>query len=432
MPQDLELLAPAGDWEAMEAALEAGANAVYFGLRNLNARRRAKNFSPDEFVKAVEAIHARGAKAYLTLNIDLAQRELGQAARILELARQCRVDAVLVRDPALLALGGNFSTLEFHFSTQTCMTNSAEVAAAGELGANRVVLARELTLAEIAAAAAVPGVQTEVFVQGALCFSVSGRCLLSSWVGGRSGNRGTCTSPCRVPWVEKGTELIHRNGPEGASHKLAPSPFPCSFPCSMKDLSLIDRLPELRQAGVTAIKIEGRLKNAAWVRRAVSLYKRALAGEQGDALLEEAQQLGTYTGRTMTSDYLDGRRDDLTGLAGRQPPDNTPNEPDSAPSTDSEMDIDESLPEEPTYDLRLMIEHKGIACSCVCGPRTEQWSIPKTIIRRAHKAIAIGKLFAQLAEGMLQGFRLGAGRPMTLIFYSRRGRSTRSRIALPE
>ena len=104
MSHILELLAPAGDWAALEAALDAGADAVYLGLRTLNARRRAKNFSPDEFVKAVEAVHARGAKAYLTLNIDLAQRELGQAARILELARQCRADAVLVRDPALLAL----------------------------------------------------------------------------------------------------------------------------------------------------------------------------------------------------------------------------------------------------------------------------------------------------------------------------------------
>ncbi len=201
MAQDLELLAPAGDWAALEAALASGADAVYFGLVTLNARRRAKNFSQDEFVKAVETVNARGAKAYLTLNIDLAQRELGQAARMLELARQCRADAVLVRDPALLALRAEYGELKFHLSTQTCMTNSAEVAAAGKLGADRAVLAREMTLAEIAAASAVPGVQTEVFVQGALCFSVSGRCLLSSWVGGRSGNRGTCTSPCRVPWT---------------------------------------------------------------------------------------------------------------------------------------------------------------------------------------------------------------------------------------
>ncbi|MGA2798119.1 MAG: U32 family peptidase, partial [Thermoguttaceae bacterium] len=130
MPQDLELLAPAGDRAALEAALDAGADALYLGLRTLNARRRAKNFSPGEFVKAVETIHARGARAYLTLNIDLAQREIGQAARILELARQCRADAVLVRDPALLALRPEYPEIEFHMSTQTCMANTADVAAA--------------------------------------------------------------------------------------------------------------------------------------------------------------------------------------------------------------------------------------------------------------------------------------------------------------
>ena len=229
----LELLAPAGDFAALEAALEAGAGAVYFGLKNLNARRGAENFDQEEFVRAVQAAHARGARAYLTLNIDLTERDLGQAARILELARQAGADAVLVRDPALLALRRGWegeAPAEFHFSTQTCMANSADVAAAGELGARRVVLAREMTLAEIAAASAVPGVQTEVFAQGALCFCVSGRCLLSSWGGGRSGNRGTCTSPCRVPWEVEGQ--------------------PAGTPLSMRDLSAIRRLDDFRRADV--------------------------------------------------------------------------------------------------------------------------------------------------------------------------------------
>src|SRR5512140_1244476 len=146
--QKLELLAPAGE------------DAVYFGLKALNARTKAKNFTPDEFARAVDAVHARGAKAYLTLNTDLAQREIGHAVRILELARQCRADAVLVRDPALLALRAEFPELQFHFSTQTCMANSADVAAAASLGADRVVLAREMTIHEIAAASAVPNVQT--------------------------------------------------------------------------------------------------------------------------------------------------------------------------------------------------------------------------------------------------------------------------------
>jgi putative protease len=292
---DLELLAPAGDFAALEAALDAGADAVYFGLKILNARRSAKNFSPAEFSRAVQAVHARKARAFLTLNTDLGQRDLGQAARILEFARQCGVDAVLVRDPGLLILRPEYPGMEFHFSTQSCMANSADAAAAAALGADRVVLARELTLAEIAAASAVPGLASEVFVQGALCFSVSGRCLLSSWIGGRSGNRGACTSPCRVSWSAAGS--------------------PAGTPFSMLDLAVIDRLAELQRAGVKALKIEGRLKNAAWVRRAVGLYRRALAGEDTAALRAEAEGLGAYTGRAMTSGYFDARRDRLTGLA---------------------------------------------------------------------------------------------------------------------
>jgi U32 family peptidase len=289
-----ELLAPAGDEAAFEAAVQAGADAVYLGMTDLNARRRAGNFRPEAFGQAVQQAHRRGVRVYLTLNTDITERELPQAVRLLEVAREAGVDGVLVRDPALLALRAQYPQIEFHFSTQTCIANSADVAAAGELGAQRVVLARELTLAEIAAASAVEGVQTEVFVQGALCFCVSGRCLLSSWVGGRSGNRGACTSPCRVPWT------VNQQ--------------PAGTPLSMHDLTTAHRLDDLRNAGVAALKIEGRLKTADWVRQAVTLYRRALAGETV-AGLEPAAPLASYTGRQLTDGYLDGRRDQLTGLA---------------------------------------------------------------------------------------------------------------------
>jgi U32 family peptidase len=289
-----ELLAPAGDEAALDAALQAGADAVYLGMTDLNARRRASNFRPEAFPQAVLRAHQHGVRVYLTLNTDIAESELPQAARLMEVAREAQVDAVLVRDPALLALRQLYPEIEFHFSTQTCIANSADVAAAGDLGAQRVVLARELTLEEIAAASAIAGVQTEVFVQGALCFCVSGRCLLSSWVGGRSGNRGACTSPCRVPWTV--------------------DQQPAGTPLSMHDLSTAHRLDDLRNAGVRALKIEGRLKTADWVRQAVALYRRALAGEQ-IAGLEPASALASYTGRQLTDAYLDGQREQLTGLA---------------------------------------------------------------------------------------------------------------------
>jgi putative protease len=391
-PGQIELLAPAGDFAALEAALEAGAGAVYFGLKNLNARRGAQNFDQEEFVRAVQAAHARGARAYLTLNIDLAERELGQAARILELARQAGADAVLVRDPALLALRPEYPQLEFHFSTQTCMANSVDVAAAGQLGARRVVLAREMSLAEIAAASAVPGVQAEVFCQGALCFCVSGRCLLSSWVGGRSGNRGTCTSPCRVPWEVESQ--------------------PAGTPLSMHDLSAIGRLDELRKAGVAALKIEGRLKTAAWVGQAVSLYRRALAGQDPGELAKAAEALGAYTGRESTCAYLDAQRDRLTGLpAGRgegfgirdwglednkQPQASESGVP--VPNPQSLIPNPQSpVPSpSPTYDLEINVQAKAIVCRCTCAGCSAQWTLPKTVIHRPHKAVPIEALFARL------------------------------------
>jgi len=396
-----ELLAPAGDWASLEAALEAGASAVYLGLTSLNARRRAKNFQPEELARAVTLAHDRKARVYLTLNVDLAERELGQAARILELARQCGADAVLVRDPALLALRPEFPEIEFHFSTQTCTANSADVAAAGHWGASRVVLAREMTLAEIAAASAVPGVRTEVFVQGALCFSVSGRCLLSSWVGGRSGNRGTCTSPCRVPWTLAG----HESG----------------TPLAMHDLAAIHRLDDLRRAGVAALKIEGRLKSADWVRRAVGLYRRALEGPIADPeeLDHQVRQLGQYTGRALTCGYLDGRRDDLTGLAGRPASsaegietDAASDEaaaPDGVPEgTASDEASDEAVaPDGPTFDLEILVAERGVLCRFACAEYRTEWSIPKTVVRRAHKAVTIDQFLQWLPTQEIRGCRPG-------------------------
>lgn len=387
MFSSLELLAPAGERSALEAALEAGADAVYFGLTSLNARRRAKNFRQEEFAPAVETVHARGARVYLTLNIDLAQRDLGQATRILELARQSHVDAVLVRDPALLALKPLMPELEFHFSTQTCMTNSADVAAAGELGASRVVLARELTLGEIAAASKVPGVETEIFVQGALCFCVSGRCLLSSWAGGRSGNRGGCTSPCRVPWTIDGR--------------------PADTPLSMRDLATVHRLVDLREAGVTALKIEGRLKTAAWVRSAVELYRKALAGNaDSEALLREAASLGAYTGRALTCGYLDGQREDLTGVAARAPAEKPPSPPVPADQPAATEDAeDEGL----YFDLEINVTGKSIQCRCRCAGQSVEWSMPKTVVRRQHKAITVGQLLEFIEAQTILDYRLGLG-----------------------
>jgi len=378
-----ELLAPAGSFDALQAALDAGSDAVYLGLKTLNARRAARNFSPDEFIRAVDLVHQRNARAYLTLNIDLAQRELGQAARILELAAQAKIDAVLVRDPALLALHPFYPAAEFHFSTQTCMASSADLQAAEDLGASRAVLARELTLSEIAAASAASRVQTEVFVQGALCFCISGRCLLSSWAGGRSGNRGACTSPCRVPW------------------SIASAP--AGTPLSMRDLCAVDRIEELRRAGVAALKIEGRLKTAAWVGKAVALFRRALDGEEGAKLLEEAKALGSYAGRQLTSAYLDGQRNELTALAeGRKSAGGPQPSPQSTAAEASDDQQDDGL-----FDFDLTVAERALACTLRCNERSIQWTMPRTVVHRAHKAVRVGSLLADLEGMVLHDCRLG-------------------------
>ena len=293
-----EILAPAGGMEALQAALDAGADAAYLGLRCLNARYGAKNFLPEELEQAVELAHARGAKIYLTLNTDLSQRELGTAARALALAEKCHVDGVLIRDAALLAFKQFFPQLSFHFSTQAGISSSAGVRMAKELGILRVVLAREMTMDEIRAATAIQGIETEVFVQGALCFCCSGRCLLSSWGGGRSGNRGRCTSPCRVAWTNQDGVEAH--------------------PMSMRDLCLTDWCDALADAGVSSLKIEGRLKSPAWVAKAVTLYRHTLDHSSDLASIrEEAKTLGDYTGRDLTDGYVRGDRSLMTAVSGR-------------------------------------------------------------------------------------------------------------------
>lgn len=417
----LELLAPAGDLAALQAALAAGTDAVYFGLNVLNARRRARNFDQTEFAAAVQLTHEQGAKAYLTLNIDLTERELAQAARLLKLAQEANVDAVLVRDPALLEWKAEFPDLDFHFSTQTCIANSADVAAAARLGATRVVLARELSLPEIRHASAVDGIETEVFVQGALCFSVSGRCMLSSWVGGHSGNRGTCTSTCRVPW--------------------SASDAPVGTPLSMKDLSLVRRLDELRAAGVAAVKIEGRMKTADWVGQAVSLYRRALDGADIDQIAAQIEALGDYTGRQLTCGYLDGEYGELTGAAGRQRRSTAAEADDAAGDADDAGDDDEASAAGPaaqhpradraTYELDIDVLPQGIVCRCHYLGETTEWTMPKTVVHRPNKAVAIGNLLDFLSVQQVQGCDLkrGATNEPGFLMVPRKVNELSSRIA---
>lgn len=294
----IEIMAPAGSLKSCIAALQAGADAVYLGFSKFNARRPAENFDLPALKKVTSYIHKLGKKVYLTLNIDLKSKELYEAFQLFMLCAMLHIDAVIVKDPALILLYNRYfkGAFELHLSTQTAITASPGARFALSCGAHRIVLARELTLEEIKLIT--PLIETEIFTEGSMCFSISGRCLMSSWVGGRSGNRGACTAPCRIKWDHQGTK--------GAFF-------------SMKDLSLVSELESAARAGIKAAKIEGRLKNASWVSSITGFYNRALTGgdDQDSQKHQELiktirEELKQYSARETGQGHFYGH-DNLTG-----------------------------------------------------------------------------------------------------------------------
>jgi putative protease len=263
-----ELLAPAGDKEALLAALASGADAVYFGVERFNARRNAANFTLEGLSETCDLVHLAGARAYLTLNTIILPNELDEAV---ELARQAwyrGIDALIVQDLGLMStLARVLPQLELHTSTQMNIHNSEGIRLLAGLGAKRITLARELALDELVALAAVAGelgVELEVFAHGALCICYSGQCLMSSMVGTRSANRGLCAQPCRLPYKLIDTSTGKTVNVEG------------DFPLSPADLNTIDLLDELVASGVASLKIEGRMKDSAYVATATATYRAAL------------------------------------------------------------------------------------------------------------------------------------------------------------
>jgi putative protease len=293
-----EILAPAGNFEAAVAAAEAGADAVYFGLSSFNARRRADNIPPEKLSELTAYLHSKNVKAFLTLNTDLSRRELAEAARCYQLAKIAKIDAVIVKDLAFFILKDFFrDEMKLYISTQTGISSSSGVETALSLGASRAILSRELSADEIKSATSIDNIEVEIFVQGAMCFSISGRCLLSSWIGGRSGNRGLCASPCRIEWLDERSGEISR----------------C---LSMKDLSLLGNLKELAGLGVSSFKIEGRMKNPEWVYNAVKTVRLARDGNLFSG--ENSKRLGNYAGREMTNAFYIGNNTGLIAASGRE------------------------------------------------------------------------------------------------------------------
>lgn len=300
--QTLELLAPAGSFEAFKAAVENGADAVYLGGKSFSARASAANFNLEELQKAIRYAHERQTKVYVTVNILIADHEFPQLLDYLYSLHEIGVDALIVQDVGVAELIHTIlPEMDIHASTQMTVNTSWGVQHLAGLGFCMVVLARETSADEIKLIAAKTPLNIEVFVHGALCIGYSGQCLMSSFIGGRSGNRGTCAQPCRMTYQlvndQKENLLIQKNPGE---HLLSP-----------KDLNLAEELAELKQIGVHSIKIEGRMKRPEYVATVTRLYRQAInrieqsEGSAGGPLLfpEEHQELLQVFNRDFTTGY---------------------------------------------------------------------------------------------------------------------------------
>lgn len=286
IPSSVEVLSPAGSPESLEAAVRSGADAVYLGGSSFSARASAKNFTDEQLRQAVEYCHGRGVKVYLTVNTLLSQEELPAALRFLQFACSLPVDALLIQDLGLFRLIRQAAPdMPVHASTQMSIHTPAGAKFLYEQGMERVVLARELSLTEMKEIADNCPVELEAFVHGALCMSVSGQCYFSALLGGRSGNRGMCAQTCRLPF----------SAPGGTGHDL-----------SLRDLSMITRMDQLRQAGVCSAKIEGRMKRPEYVAAATAACRASADGRAADpALLSDLESVFSRSG--FTSGYPDGK-----------------------------------------------------------------------------------------------------------------------------
>ncbi len=274
------MLAPVGGEEQLLAAVRCGADAVYFGLQNFNARRNADNFNPETLAQTIKYCHDREVKVYITINTLILNSELDEMKRTVNAAIDAKADGLITQDLAVLRYARG--KIPLCASTQMAIHNVSGAKMVKSLGFDRVVLARELTLEEIHKIAESVDIDIECFVHGAHCMSASGNCYISSMLGGRSGNRGLCAQTCRLDWNINGRD-----------HAL-----------SLKDLSYVNHIQELADAGVTSFKIEGRMKRPEYVAAAVTAVKKALRGESADIQGLQA----VFSRQGFTDGYLTGKR----------------------------------------------------------------------------------------------------------------------------
>lgn len=298
----MELLAPAGNFDKLVTAVHFGADAVYFAGKQFGLRAFAGNFSDEEIVKAMEFLHAHGKKGYVTLNIVAKDSDFQNIDPYLQLLVDAKVDGVIVSDVGVIYyLRKNFPALNVHVSTQANVNNSFSAKFFADMGVTRIVLAREMSIDEIALLRKnLPkNVEIEAFVHGAMCISYSGRCLLSNYLTGRDSNRGACVQACRWQYtireVGRKDELPIEEDERG------------TYILNSKDLCMIEHLQELEKAGVVSLKIEGRMKSDYYVASVVNAYRRALEKKNEMSLLQE--ELEKTSHRRYTTGFYFGSDD---------------------------------------------------------------------------------------------------------------------------
>ena len=316
----LELLLPAGNLKKLKTAIHFGADAVYVGGKTFSLRAFADNFTDDELVEGIKYAHSLGKKVYVTVNIYAKNADLDSAREYFAFLQNAGADAVLISDMGMLSICQEVAPkLPIHLSTQANTTNIEAVKFYRNLGVKRVVLARELGYDEIAAIhAAVPDMELEAFVHGAMCMSYSGRCLLSSYFSGRSANRGECIQPCR--WNYRITEIErHADKPLDVEEDERGTYF-----MNSRDLRLLSHIPEIEKAGIVSLKVEGRMKSEFYVATVANAYRHAIDEYLKLGRIERAniynEWLETVAHRTYTDAYFEGDNlDTVCEGTGQQP-----------------------------------------------------------------------------------------------------------------
>ena len=295
----MELLAPAGGWEQLQFAIRFGADAVYLATEKFGMRARAENFHLEEMPEVVAYAHERGVKVHVTVNTQMYERDLDDLAHTMAALDAARVDAFILGDLGALALAKEHAPhVEIHVSTQASVSNTAAALTWYNLGAKRIVCAREMSLADIASMrAALPAdLEIEAFAHGSMCMAISGRCLISDYMTGRSGVAGNCAQPCRWKYV------LQEETRPGEFYPIEEDDTG-SYIMNAKDLCMLEHLDELREAGVEAIKIEGRNKKAFYVATVVNAYRQVLDGAPAEEFIGE---LDTVSHRPYSTGFYFG------------------------------------------------------------------------------------------------------------------------------